>query len=334
VHDRDSTDHAAHLARRIALAEGVHAMTVRPVLHGDNGATLKGTTVLAMLYWLGIEPSYSRPRVSDDNPYAEAVFRTGKYRPEFPVKGFVELDAARTWAARLVDWYYNEHRHSGIKYVTPAQRHAHQGRPLRTARHELYRRARHSNPRRWSRQTCDWTPVAAVMLNPERDTVIQAGSPGTRRSGSTTAPAFPYRPDRPLAAARKHRRSEQRSHLEPHGPPTPARGWRAPHRPRSEHCGMLWISRSTTLSPGIRRNRSCWIDTGRCKMRAATCLTFTASNWGIVGGETHEQNRWGDTGKSDKNQLFVHGFDSIYFGRCFRSIREATRAECFGLPLL
>ena len=148
------------------------------------------------------EPSYSRPRVSDDNPYAEAVFRTGKYRPEFPVKGFVELDAARTWAARLVDWYYNEHRHSGIKYVTPAQRHAHQGRPLRTARHELYRRARHSNPRRWSRQTCDWTPVAAVMLNPERDTVIQAGSPGTRRSGSTTAPAFPYRPDRPLAAAR------------------------------------------------------------------------------------------------------------------------------------
>ena len=92
VHDSDSADHAAHLARRTALAEGVHAMTVRPVLHGDNGATLKGTTVLAMLYWLGIEPSYSRPRVSDDNPYAEAVFRTAKYRPEFPVKGFVELD--------------------------------------------------------------------------------------------------------------------------------------------------------------------------------------------------------------------------------------------------
>lgn len=90
VHDSDSADHAAHLARRTALAEGVHAMTVRPVLHGDNGATLKGTTVLAMLYWLGIEPSYSRPRVSDDNPYAEAVFRTAKYRPEFAVKGFVE----------------------------------------------------------------------------------------------------------------------------------------------------------------------------------------------------------------------------------------------------
>jgi putative transposase len=202
VHDSDSADHAAHLARRTALAEGVHAMTVRPVLHGDNGATLKGTTVLAMLYWLGIEPSYSRPRVSDDNPYAEAVFRTAKYRPEFPVKGFVELDAARKWAARFVDWYNNEHRHSGIKYVTPAQRHAGQDRPLLTARHELYQRARHSNPRRWSRQTRDWTPVAAVLLNPERDTVIQTGSPRTTLSGSAKAPAFPSRPDHALATAR------------------------------------------------------------------------------------------------------------------------------------
>ena len=73
VHDTDSAEHAAHLARRTALAEGVHAKPVRPVLHGDNGATLKATTVLAMLHWLGIEPSYSRPRVSDDNSFAEAL---------------------------------------------------------------------------------------------------------------------------------------------------------------------------------------------------------------------------------------------------------------------
>jgi putative transposase len=173
VHDTDSADHAAHLARRTALAEAVHAMPVRPVLHGDNGATLKGTTVLAMLHWLGIEPSYSRPRVSDDNPYAEALFRTAKYRPEFPVKGFAELDAARQWAERFVHWYNDEHRHSGIAYVTPAQRHAGQDRALLAARHELYQQARHSNPRRWSGQTRDWTPVATVTLNPERDNVIQ-----------------------------------------------------------------------------------------------------------------------------------------------------------------
>jgi putative transposase len=111
VHDTDSAEHAAHLARRTALAEGVHAKPVRPVLHGDNGATLKATTVLAMLHWLGIEPSYSRPRVSDDNAFAEALFRTAKYRPEFPPKGFADLDAARHWAARFVNWYNEQHRH-------------------------------------------------------------------------------------------------------------------------------------------------------------------------------------------------------------------------------
>jgi putative transposase len=77
-------------------------------VHGDNGATLKATTVLAMLHWLGIEPSYSRPRVSDDNAYAEALFRTAKYRPEFPPKGFADLAAARIWVGRFVQWYNHD----------------------------------------------------------------------------------------------------------------------------------------------------------------------------------------------------------------------------------
>ena len=102
VHATDSADHAALLVKRTALAEGVHGMAEKPVLHGDNGATLKATTVLAMLHWLGIKPSYSRPRISDDNPYAEALFRTAKYRPEFPAKGFADLDTARNWAMRFV----------------------------------------------------------------------------------------------------------------------------------------------------------------------------------------------------------------------------------------
>ncbi len=217
VHDTDSADHAAHLARRTALTEGVHAMPVRPVLHGDNGATLKATTVLAMLHWLGIEPSYSRPRVSDDNPYAEAVFRTAKYRPEFPVKGFAELDAAREWAARFVHWYNDEHRHSGIRYVTPSQRHAGRDRGLLAGRHELYQRARQFNPRRWSGQTRDWTPVAAVTLNPERDSVIRTASPRNQLSGSAKAPAFLSRPDTASAMARnagEERSTAARSHAQ------------------------------------------------------------------------------------------------------------------------
>ena len=100
-------------------------------------ATLKATTVLAMLHWLGIKPSYSRPRVSDDNAFAETLFRTAKYRPEFPLKGFVDLDDARQWAMRFVQWYNHGHRHSGIRYVTPAQRHTGQDGPVLAARHAV-----------------------------------------------------------------------------------------------------------------------------------------------------------------------------------------------------
>lgn len=94
VHESDSADHAAHLVKRTALAEGIHAATARPVLHGDNGATLKATTVLAMLHWLGIKPSYSRPRVSDDNAYAEPCFAPPNTGPSFPPK------VLRTWTRR------------------------------------------------------------------------------------------------------------------------------------------------------------------------------------------------------------------------------------------
>lgn len=217
VHDTDCAEHAADLAKRTALAEGVHARPVRPVLHGDNGATLKATTVLAMLQWLGIAPSYSRPRVSDDNAFAEALFRTAKYRPEFPIKGFADLDAARQWAVRFVQWYNHEHRHSGIRYVTPAQRHAGQDIELLAARHALYQAARQRSPRRWSRQTRDWTPVAAVTLNPERGTAIPAAQSPTQLSSSTEEPAFPSRPGAGKATARnagEGRSGATRSHAQ------------------------------------------------------------------------------------------------------------------------
>jgi putative transposase len=174
VHEADHADHAAHLVRRTALAEGIAALGTQPVLHGDNGSTLKATTVLAMLNWLGVKPSYSRPRVSDDNAYAEALFRTAKYRPEFPAQGFANLDQARTWAAGFVHWYNVDHRHSGIRYVSPAQRHAGDDRAILAARHALYLQAREHHPARWSGETRNWAPIGAVTLNPERDSVIKA----------------------------------------------------------------------------------------------------------------------------------------------------------------
>jgi len=173
VHDSDDADHAVHLVRRTALAESIATLDSKPVLHGDNGSTLKATTVLAMLQWLGIKPSYSRPRVSDDNAYAESLFRTAKYRPEFPTKGFASLDEARIWAAEFVRWYNVDHRHSGIRYVSPQQRHAGDDQAILAARHKLYTQARHAHPARWSGNTRNWSHIGAVTLNPERDAVVQ-----------------------------------------------------------------------------------------------------------------------------------------------------------------
>lgn len=133
VHESDSSDYAVDLLRRTALAEGLHQLDHKPVLHGDNGSTPKATTVLAMMHWLGLKSSYSRPRVSDDNAFVEALFRTAKYRPQFPMKGFADVDHARAWANSFVRWYNHDHRHSGIRYVSPAQ--ARTGPSCRPATH-------------------------------------------------------------------------------------------------------------------------------------------------------------------------------------------------------
>ena len=172
VQDSDDADHAVHLVRRTALAERIATMDTKPVLHGDNGSTLKATTVLAMLQWLGVKPSYSRPRVSDDNAYAESLFRTAKYRPEFPTKGFASLEEARAWAAEFVRWYNVDHRHSGIRYVSPQQRHAGQDEAILAARHALYLQAKQRHPARWSGNTRDWSYIGVVTLNPERDSIV------------------------------------------------------------------------------------------------------------------------------------------------------------------
>jgi transposase InsO family protein len=172
VHDTDDSAHAAELARRTALTEQIAPLKTRPILHGDNGATLKNTTVLAMLHWLGVKPSYSRPRVSDDNAYVESLFRTAKYRPEYPSCGFESLEAARAWAAAFVHWYNVEHLHSGIRYVSPDQRHAGGDKAILDARHAVYLEARERNPARWSRHTRDWSPIDTVALNPERDKAV------------------------------------------------------------------------------------------------------------------------------------------------------------------
>jgi transposase InsO family protein len=184
VHETDSSDHAVNLLRRTALAEGIHTLRRKPVLHGDNGATIKATTVLAMMNWLGLRASHSRPRVSDDNAFVEALFRTAKYRPMYPASGFASLEDARNWAREFVTWYNHDHRHSGIRYVSPAQRHEGQDRDLLAQRHELYLQARAAQPRRWARHTRNWQPIGAVTLNPERESVVEASLEKEKKTAS------------------------------------------------------------------------------------------------------------------------------------------------------
>ena len=109
----------------------------------------------------------------------EALFKTAKYRPEFPVGGVASLDEARQWGYRFVAWYNDEHRHSRIGYVTPSQRHCGQDVDILhvdilQARHRLYQTARSRTPSHWSGHTRNWQPITTVTLNPERDGVVQA----------------------------------------------------------------------------------------------------------------------------------------------------------------
>ncbi len=148
------------------LAESCNSQPL--VLHADNGALMKSQTLQAKLYELGITPSHSRPRVSNDNPYSEALFRKVKYCLQRPSEGFASLAEAREWVNRFVYGYNHVHRHSGIRFVTPQQRHSDRDKESLAQRSDVYEQAKAARPERWSGSTRNWTPIGAVALNPER----------------------------------------------------------------------------------------------------------------------------------------------------------------------
>lgn len=166
VYDEESSDLAAEVMRDICKREEVQPQQV--VLHSDNGSPMKGATMLATLQRLGVVPSFSRPSVSNDNPYSESLFKTLKYRPGYPGQAFGDLTLARKWVGRFVDWYNNEHRHSAIRFITPAQRHASHDQVLLRRRTIVYEAAKARHPRRWSGATRNWDPVPVVHLNPAK----------------------------------------------------------------------------------------------------------------------------------------------------------------------
>lgn len=166
VHEEEDASLSAALVESCCLEQGVSADQL--ALHSDNGGAMKGSTMLAKLQQLGVMPSFSRPSVSDDNPFAESVMRTIKYSPAYPEQPFADLDAARQWVATFVSWYNDEHLHSGIRFVTPAQRHHGLDVAILAHRHEIYTAAHARHPERWTGSTRNWARPELVVLNPER----------------------------------------------------------------------------------------------------------------------------------------------------------------------
>ena len=167
VHHDELASHAADLIGKACAREPVARGEL--VLHADNGGPMKRATMLATLQSLGVLPSFSRPSVSDDNPYSEALFRTLKYTPAYPAKPFPSITAARTWVTRFVHWYNQEHRHSAIRFVTPEQRHTGRDKALLAARSDVYEQVRRHHPEWWrGRAVRDWNPIGDVWLNPDK----------------------------------------------------------------------------------------------------------------------------------------------------------------------
>ena len=167
IHEVESSKHASELMKQACLDEKVSPNQL--VLHSDNGAPMKGITMVTMLQELGVIPSFSRPSVSDDNPYSESLFKTAKYHHSFPKTGrFATILDARIWAEGLVGWYNTKHLHSALKFVTPHQRHSGEDAPIRAKRQAVYELAKARYPARWSGATRDWIVRKTSTLNPNK----------------------------------------------------------------------------------------------------------------------------------------------------------------------
>jgi transposase InsO family protein len=163
VHEEQSSDHASKMIDEICKAEGIQRDQL--TLHSDNGAPMKGATMLATLQKLGVVPSFSRPSVSDDNPFSESLFKTTKYCPQFPTKPFESVFSALRWVETFVGWYNEEHLHSGIRFVTPGSRHRGEDLEVLANRHEVYEEAKNKRSDRWSGKTRNWSHIKEVSLN-------------------------------------------------------------------------------------------------------------------------------------------------------------------------
>ncbi|WP_338046751.1 IS3 family transposase [Polyangium spumosum] len=215
VEEDECMELAAELVERTCEAE--QADPGKLVLHADNGGPMKGSTMLATFQRLGVVPSFSRPRVSDDNPYAEAMFRTLKYRPEYPRRPFQSIGEARAWVEGFVRWYNLEHLHSALRFVTPEDRRAGRDAGILGKRDGVYQRARRKHPRR----------------SPHRGGGLRRSS-GYGRARSVIPPSQAAPPPSPYSASPSHlppRAPSTASAPRPPPPPPPTTSQSSPSSP-------------------------------------------------------------------------------------------------------
>jgi putative transposase len=172
VWEKESSEYASIVVRKAMMSEKRTHGKEPLVLHSDNGSPMKGASLMETLYQLGVVNSHSRPRVSNDNAYAESIFKTLKYRPRYPYKGFADIEAARIWVNKFVLWYNNHHHHSGLNFLTPNQRHSGMAQAVLTNRSAVYEAARAKHPERWTKTTREWSLGERVWLNPEKDKAL------------------------------------------------------------------------------------------------------------------------------------------------------------------
>lgn len=154
---------AAQLLEKSIKSEGISGKNLR--LHNDNGNPMKSFTFVEKAKSLGVIQSFSRPRVKNDNAFAEALFKTLKYRPEYPYRAFKSIEEARAWVSTFTRWYNFEHLHSTLGYVTPIQKHSGQDDEILANRREVFAQAKKANPNRWTKHAKPWKPQSTVRFN-------------------------------------------------------------------------------------------------------------------------------------------------------------------------
>lgn len=161
----ESADNATMLTKLAIAREKALGGKVPSILHSDNGGPMRSATLYATLQDLGVFRSFNRPHTSNDNAFAESVFKTLKYRPQYPVEGFQTIEEAQEWVLKFTRWYNNEHLHSGLNFVTPNQRHNSNDQEQLAHRKRVVEAAKVEHPERWSGETRNCEPMGEVYIN-------------------------------------------------------------------------------------------------------------------------------------------------------------------------